>query len=774
MSDPWWPVGYRLPAFEVQRRPYGDEHGGDYVRGTATLPHTALRYPTQSPDFDEATNKAFLTVRPLPLEMSHMIFPPKDGRPEHTVSYETGVTEVHWGWPIGYGEDWTEVSLVRSAFGAPSTVNDGQTVFRAARFDYSTPSTPAVLNPTVSLATAGSTNYNIRANYEFQAYVTVGASVNPQYLCAHWTAATGGRDWIVYLNTAGGLQFQYSLDGTTNGWATPLELATAAQIAALPRDKAGLVYLGVRFNLKDGPATVSAITSTTGSTWTTFGTTRTASATAIADTFNAATRISVGARSDNSISTLWQGKIAWVQAVIQPSTIVWRFDADEYPFNTGNTTTWTDQRNVNWLVNTAEALERVVVSAMTVPPPLVYDRPLQPGRFYYYTLFFKTSPYEWIRGMSGQVLIPRNFHHADHLWNTLPPFYRLTDSNYREGNGPLHNFLNLFGFELDLTREYAEQWQETYHVDRSPLTLLRRVGENFGVPYRSAVGDVRYRSLMAALPLLLQTRGTVQALHNVIEAGTKWQCEVTQGENLMLLTDDADFLEGTGNWATQWPNLGTLWNELTPDEIQLSNDGLPPQTNYGRKSMRVITTKATETEDFALTCGAGWINDLPGDETRWIAPVTSGVAVEPGYQYGFAIRVNPQVNVTITTAILWFRGGGRSVDYILKQETPPQLTTAGTWVERSIQSIAPTEATYMVPALFFTNRAASANTTWSTFIDLAGSVVWLVDQVSAVREFIPPDKYLTLGDPDELLGIAIEGQQATTGYLLGKSRSTLT
>jgi hypothetical protein len=531
MSDdrPWWPPGFQDPAFVTQRSVFGVEEGGDYVRGSSvtTLPHTALRYPTTTEGFEDATNKAFLAVRP----------------------FDYATAEIAWGWPVDIEAAWSEVALVRSGFGHPVTPNDGQTVFRALKTDFT--------------------------------------------------------------NTDG--------------------------------------------------------------------------------------------------------------------------DID-------------------------------------VPPPVVYDRPLQPGQFYYYTLFFKTTPYDWIVGMSGQALIPRNHHHSQHLWNTVPPFYQTTDSNLREGNGPLRQFLSIFGFELDLTREYVEQWQEVYHIDKSPSALLKEVGANFGVPYKSGVGDIRYRAMLAGLPEMLAMRGTPVALRQVVETGSKWQCDITLGANIMMLPDDSEFSHGTGNWATMHHStVEPDFNKLTSAQVFIASPATAPPANYGKGSARVDTTKATETTNFIITVGDGELlaTTVPTAPAREIIPLYSGIPVDPGNSYGFAIQVKHETSATIQAVLLWFGAGGQPTDYIDHSDGLASANPDTAWHERVVQAIAPPNAIYMVPALYFTARVAGAHTTRSAFVDIAGALAYLIDTAGSSISVTPPDKYLTMGDPAELIGAYDPAHPDTTGYLLG-------
>ena len=283
--------------------------------------------------------------------------------------------------------------------------------------------------------------------------------------------------------------------------------------------------------------------------------------------------------------------------------------------------------------------------AINAPPPVVIDQPLQRGQFYYYSLFFRTTAYDWIVGMSASVLIPRDYQHAKHLWNAVPPFYRNTDDNLAIDKGPLRNFLEVFGYELDYTREFVEQWQEVYHIDKSPMPLLRQAGANFGVPYRSGVGEGRYRGMIAGLPELLATRGTVVAMERVIEIGTKWECDITLGNNVMILPDDSDFSTGTGSWGGLY--TASSFPTLDPNEILLTTDAVTygaigPEAGYGRGTMRVATKVGTETDTFCIACGDSQIQPMneAGEATgelKTFIPLYTGIPVEPGSNYGIRV-----------------------------------------------------------------------------------------------------------------------------------------
>jgi hypothetical protein len=415
----------------------------------------------------------------------------------------------------------------------------------------------------------------------------------------------------------------------------------------------------------------------------------------------------------------------------------------------------------------AKKTDFVGPDAELAPAPIVYDRPLQPGQFFYYSLFFKTTPYDWIVGMSGSVLIPRNYHHDQHLWDGLPPHYQRIDSNLREGDGPLRQMLGVFGSELDLTREYVEQWQEVYHIDKSPLPLLRQVGANFGVPYKGGVGDIRFRALIAALPEMLKMRGTVTAMKQVVTTGTKYGVDITLGQNIMLLTDDSIFAEGTGSWGALHPGAGVGWTLITPDKITMTTEGNNPPNPAGNNSLRITTDDSVETVNLAVACGC--MIGYKGYDTQK-HPLTAGIPVEHGYQYGLTFSMYQELALSYTVSLLWFGAGGMSTDYLNMTSVGPTVGTPGSWQTITLQGVAPPDAVYLTPAIYFTSRVASPASGRSGFIDIGGVMVYVVDQVSEAKQYIAPDKYLTLNDADEFLGEMIPGQEATTGFIIGDPR----
>ena len=560
MTDEWWPNGYLDPAFQTQRQRYGVVEGGDYVRGSTTmLPKTALRFPSVVPGVEEIAGKGVLYSRPA--------------------DYQT--VELHWTVPAALRETWDEVSIVRSVFGAPSTVMDGVSIFRRLKDD---------LYPT-----------------------------------------------------------------------------------GMPVDVDGNPALVPIFDLQD--------------------------------------------------------------------------------------------------------------------PKLRGDKPgLPSGQWYYYSIFFRVGPIDWVRGMTTSCLLPKYYAHQSHLWNRIPPYYRWIDDNQREGEGYLHQFLRIFGFELDTTREYVEQYQKLYWIDRSPMRLLRRLGENFDVPYESDLGDIRYRAFMANLGFLYDIRGTLPCLEQVIEACSKYECEITASPNLMILPDDSDFWAGTGNWAGLHPDADEDAIAADPDDtppfpditivecedVHLSANEVgttPNPENSGRGSMRMRTPKSVETVPVMLACGCGITSSASAvgqDPVREITPLLGGIAVRPGRQYGFTIQILMQEPSQVRVMLLWFGKSGAPTDLVGVDSTDPVTPAGPDWEPFTKQAIAPEGAVYLVPCVYFVTRIAGTDPSWSPTVDFAGAMVYDLGDSNTPITTIAPDRYLRMGDPAETIGPTTPTHE---GSFLGEPRS---
>lgn len=418
---------------------------------------------------------------------------------------------------------------------------------------------------------------------------------------------------------------------------------------------------------------------------------------------------------------------------------------------------------------------------------------LPSGRWYYYALFFRIG-IEWVRSMQASTLLPRNTGHSDHLWNFLPPYYRYLDDQQRggAGDGDLKRYLKVFGYELDFTRELVESWQDLYHTDFTPSTLLRRIGDNFGAPYEPSVGDIRYRALISRIGYLYRARGTTGGLRGLVAAMSKCDCDTTMSGNTMLLPDDSDFFEGTGNWVGLHPTTAAVitvppyptlpTNLLTPDLVRLGH-GLyrQPTPDEGRGVMRVWTDDSLATRNILLTCGDGHMysytltedtnptNDvLVSAVPKEVLPRFASKPVEPGDVYGFSISARGEVAGAVVRVGIIFFGDVGDADDVVKVElgSVPVSVTTTTWQQATMVAPVPENATYAVPMVTITNRSG-ISPEWS---DVSARVYFSAAQLyyqgtTASVSVTEPDRYLTLAVAGELIG-------AASGYLMGDNPET--
>jgi hypothetical protein len=172
---------------------------------------------------------------------------------------------------------------------------------------------------------------------------------------------------------------------------------------------------------------------------------------------------------------------------------------------------------------------------------------LTAGRRYYYTLFFRVGN-RWFASGQTQSLVPIDYGHRDHLLGLVPPFYLEREAN--DGYDFIRRWMTMIGYDLDYTRSLAEGVQQIYDPDSAPQALLDALGQNnLGFAKPSAMGDIRYRSVIANNRSILFHRGTVHGLQSYMESVFKSKVTVSNGLNELLLVDDAEFVTGVGNWA---------------------------------------------------------------------------------------------------------------------------------------------------------------------------------------------------------------------------------
>jgi hypothetical protein len=435
---------------------------------------------------------------------------------------------------------------------------------------------------------------------------------------------------------------------------------------------------------------------------------------------------------------------------------------------------------------------------------VVNDEDLPSGYWFYYTLFFYVGG-TWVPALGAEALVPRDFDHFSHLWNSVPPYYQWVDGRFRATEGYLNQFLHIFGFELDLTREYVESWQETYHTDKAPMHLLKRVGENLGLSEEQGLGEIRYRALVGQLSELTSRRGTPEGIRQLIEVSSKYATGLSTGRNMMLLPDDSDFSGGQGNWvlgasaggtpeaegglseaagaafnASVTVSSGSFARATTAEATGVANNALTAFTIGGGGSVFIWAETAVATgegisgdTDYPITIEAPYPTDdkVPGYGTgvlRVTVPAELGtvdviVVCGVGTLFTDDMRepktLSPKFNgIPVKTDSLY----GFSVQY--KGPTPASAgiywydrhevyissdellaVGPGEWQGLIVQADPPAGSSFAVPFVRQTQRIAGEG------FMLMGAMFYRVGAVGSVEAF-SPDYYLTMGSDDELIG----------------------
>ena len=270
-------------------------------------------------------------------------------------------------------------------------------------------------------------------------------------------------------------------------------------------------------------------------------------------------------------------------------------------------------------------------------------------------------------------------------------------------------------------------------------------------------------------------------------------------------------------------------SSLPPEDVFLTRNDLAvsgPPPGYGRASMRIETLKVNEYVPLCITCGSGlvvedwrriprgsvttshkWetaaqglkveanvkkgtgrtsytriaatsggIGGKPGARRiREIIPLYNGISVDERVTYGFSVMVKMQIPSDVQPVILWFDSDGQPGG-LVSRSTGIERTPINTdWTHYNVTGTTPLGAVYLVPALVFNDRPGSGvGATLSPWVDICGAMVYRLGSQGAVK-INPPDSYLTLGEPVEIIGdkeAADVPPEFTQDYWIGSPSTT--
>jgi hypothetical protein len=245
---------------------------------------------------------------------------------------------------------------------------------------------------------------------------------------------------------------------------------------------------------------------------------------------------------------------------------------------------------------------------------------------------------------------------------------------------------------------------------------------------------------------------------------SKFECDVTAGANQMILPDDSDFHTGSGNWGVvldqiDAPGSGYLGKDRVtygPASTGFGAAAIPPP-NSGRGVLAIWTSAADATTDIGFACGASYVPiDMNHTQFKEVAPDHGGIPVDLLMSYGFTVWIRSAfIPTALSLSLLWFDGNNT----LLSATSGPltSVTAANTWQSFSIGGVfgPPAGAVYVCPYILFDTRSTSgAFPATSPTLFLSGAMVY-ANQTIGEAVGPPPNRYLTISDPGEPLGAAL-------------------
>ena len=169
------------------------------------------------------------------------------------------------------------------------------------------------------------------------------------------------------------------------------------------------------------------------------------------------------------------------------------------------------------------------------------DKNLQPGRFYYYSLFvYDTDIDEWLLSASAQGLCLTDWRWHNTFVEWTPDWYMEQDQLLVPPQ-PLDRFFKLLGFEMNWIRSEIESMFTLNSPEYISGAMLPFLGGNVGVDYEPALGMNQSRVLISNAVNLYKIKGTFSGVQEAATLYTGYPCTLTISPNQEIQLDDAAF-----------------------------------------------------------------------------------------------------------------------------------------------------------------------------------------------------------------------------------------
>ena len=320
----------------------------------------------------------------------------------------------------------------------------------------------------------------------------------------------------------------------------------------------------------------------------------------------------------------------------------------------------------------------VVIDDITYPGSSYRDQTIIPGTYQYYG-FYVLADVEtnlWVRSGFAACLTPVNYNSSAMLLGLMPEYFRtesdggaLTDDV--GGDSQLVEFLNVLGWMWDYIKtQYDVLLNHLNDPMFIPLDDLWNMASEVGLTFSPDVPAYTVRLAVANQAHVSQNRGTIEGIVQEINIRTGWGADVQVGPNMLLVNDQAQFLNpifeaysptqvyrtpvncpGHPERSCVWWQLGGVWGGFTnyfPGTgywYQCATDSIsgiaPPSDGSSNSNWTCIGGPNGPTDDFIgtlanpVTNSTGTWEALDSSATNSIpAPqtLTQGLGVlTPGY-----------------------------------------------------------------------------------------------------------------------------------------------
>jgi hypothetical protein len=225
---------------------------------------------------------------------------------------------------------------------------------------------------------------------------------------------------------------------------------------------------------------------------------------------------------------------------------------------------------------------------------------IKEGSWVYYSMFvlYQDSSgdgfYERVATLSVQI--PRNFNSTEDLWKRVPAYYRELDadyvvntSDYPYENGPLHRFIELFGWELDKIRTTIYDTMRINDPEVIHSSAIDALANQTGIEFtKNALGTAKLRAVLNSIGYLRRTKGTWKSIEEYISAlsgcGVSTSTETTGGSGGIPFVQKTVF------------SVHPMRVNLITDPFleQDANRPLSPDTGIAQRSWTLLNTGGRE------------------------------------------------------------------------------------------------------------------------------------------------------------------------------------